>query len=258
MKSTIFTLSLLMFMISMPLITFGAEVSDPDKLLKEAEELFEAGDEKEALEVYLEVLDEESENYEALWNASLINSRLGYQLGDDEEEKQLEYYEEALDLADRAIEHHDDEGHSYYVKAVALGRWSDLQGNKTRVETSHEIKENIEKAAEIIPDYAPLWHLYGVFHSDIANISGAEKFAANLISEGVPDGSNDKAEEYLKKAIEMMPECILFRLDLAKHYMKVDEDDKAKEVLEEIEDMDVELPSEGQLKEEAANILEDL
>jgi tetratricopeptide (TPR) repeat protein len=258
MKSTIFTLSMLMFMISIPLTIFGAETSDPDELLKEAEELFEAGDEKEALEVYLEVLDEEPENYEALWNASFINSRLGYQLGDDEEEKQLEYYEEALDLADRAIEHHDDEGHSYYVKAVALGRWSELQDKETRIETSHEIRENIEKAADMIPDYAPVWHLYGVFHSDVANISGAEQFAANLISEGVPDGSNDKAEEYLKKAIDMMPESILFRLDLAKHYMKVDEDDKAKEVLEEISEMEVELPNEGQLKEEAEQILEEL
>lgn len=258
MKSIIFTLSFLMFMISLPFTIFGAEISDPDKLLKEAEKLFEAGEEKDALEVYLEVLDEEPENYEALWNASLINSRLGYQLGDDEEEKQLEYYNEALDLADRAIEHHNDRGHSYYVKAVALGRWSELQGNETRIETSHEIRENIEKASDMIPDYAPVWHLYGVFHSDVANISGAEQFAANLISEGVPDGSNEKAEEYLKKAIDMMPESILFRLDLAKHYMKVDDEEQAREVLKEISEMDVELPNEGQLKEEAASILEDL
>jgi FimV-like protein len=144
------------------------------------------------------------------------------------------------------------------VKAVALGRWSELQDTDTRIETSHEIKENIEEAVELIPDYAPVWHLYGVFHSDVANISGAEQFAANLISEGVPDGSNEKAEEYLKKSIDMMPESILFRLDLAKHYLKVDDDDKAREVLEEIKEMEITLPNEGQLKEEASQLLEEL
>ncbi len=258
MKKQIYTLIAVMLFVFIPSSVLGSDLLDPDKMLKKAEELFDEGKEEEALKIYMEVLDEESENYEALWNASLINSRLGYQLGDDEEEKQLEYYNEALNLADRAIEHHDDEGHSYYVKAVALGRWSELQDNETRIETSHEIRENIEKAADMIPDYAPVWHLYGVFHSDVANISGAEKFAANLISEGVPDGSNEKAEEYLKKAIEMMPECILFRLDLAKHYLKVDDEEQAREVLEEIKEMEPTLPNEGQLKEEAANILEDL
>lgn len=258
MESKIYKLILLLVFMSVPFIAFGAELSDPDKLLKEAEELFDAGDEKGALELYLEVLNEEPENYEALWNASLINSRLGHQLGENNEDKQLEYYERAIDLADRALEQHGDKGHSYYVKAVALGRWAELQGTNTRIETSHEIKANIEKAADLIPDYAPVWHLYGVFHSDVANISGAEKFAANLISEGVPDASNEKAEKYLKKAIEMMPESILFRLDLAKHYLKVNDEERAREVLKKINEMEPTLPNEGQLKEEAVQILEDL
>lgn len=234
-----------------------SSAADPEELIKQAEELFDEGDEEAALEVYLEVLEEDSENYKALWNASLIYSRLGY-LMDGNEDKQEEYYERAMELAEKTIEAHPDEGHGYYVMAVAKGRWSELQDNETRVETSHEIKENIEKAVERIPDYAPLWHLYGVFHSDVSDISGAEKFAANLISEGVPDASEEKAEEYLKKSIEMMPESILFRLDLAKHYLKVDDEERAREILKEISEMDVELPNEGQLKEEASNILKDL
>jgi FimV-like protein len=56
----------------------------------------------------------------------------------------------------------------------------------------------------------------------------------------------------------MMPESILFRLDLAKHYLKVDDDDKAREVLEEIKEMEITLPNEGQLKEEASQLLEEL
>ena len=242
----------------MPMNSLAQSESKVDSLQAIAEEKFIEGDEKEGLDFYQEILSRDSTHYDALWNASLINSRLGYQLDDDEKSKQLEFYNEALDLADQSIEHHGNKGHSYYVKAVALGRWSELQDNDTRIKTSHKIKKNVEKAAEMIPEYAPVWHLYGVFHSDVANISGAEKFAANLISEGIPEGSNEKAEEYLKKAIGMMPESILFRLDLAKHYLKVDDEESAREVLDEISEMEVTLPNEGQLKDEAANILKDL
>ena len=242
----------------MPMNSLAQSESKVDSLQAIAEEKFNEGDEKESLDFYQEILSRDSTHYDALWNASLINSRLGYQLDDDEKSKQLEFYNEALDLADQSIEHHGNKGHSYYVKAVALGRWSELQDNDTRIKTSHKIKKNVEKAAEMIPEYAPVWHLYGVFHSDVANISGAEKFAANLISEGIPEGSNEKAEEYLKKAIGMMPESILFRLDLAKHYLKVDDEESAREVLDEISEMEVTLPNEGQLKDEAANILKDL
>jgi FimV-like protein len=56
----------------------------------------------------------------------------------------------------------------------------------------------------------------------------------------------------------MMPESILFRLDLAKHYLKVDDEERAKTVLEQIAEMNVELPNEGPLKQEAAELLEDL
>ncbi|MDZ7754959.1 tetratricopeptide repeat protein [Rhodohalobacter sp.] len=256
MDKLIYLIVILFLMMSVN--SLAQSESEIDSLQTKAEEKFNEGDEKESLDLYLEILKRDSTHYDALWNASLINSRLGYQLGDDKEKKQLEYYNEALDLADKAIEHHGDKGHSYYVKAVALGRWGELQDTETRIKTSHKIKENVEKAADMIPNYAPVWHLYGVFHSDVANISGAEKFAANLISKGVPDASNKKAEEYIKKAIEMMPESILFRLDLAKHYLKVDDEERAKKVLEEITGMDVTLPNEGQLKEEAAKILEDL
>ena len=256
MKKTIFIITVAMLIL--PAFGFAQSETDIDSLLAKAEEKFDDGDEKESLDLYLEILDHDSEHYDALWNASMIYSRLGYQLGDEDEDTQLEYYEEALDLADRAKEFHEDRGHPYYVKAVALGRWSELQDTDTRIETSHEIKENIERAAEMIPDYAPVWHLFGVFHSDVANVSSTERFAANLISGGIPDASNEKAEEYLKKSIDMMPESILFRLDLAKHYLKVDDEERAKDVLEEITKMEVKLPNEGPLKEEAANILEDL
>ncbi len=227
-----------------------------ENLLNRAENRSGDRDLQEDLDLYLEVLDLDSTNYEALWNAGIINVRMGY--GVEGEKKKIEHYKRGVELAERAIESHPDKGHGYYVLAAARGRWSDLQDKEARIEASQVIKENIEKAADLIPDYAPVWHLYGVFHSDVANISDAGRLVSGLVSEGVPEGSNEKAEEYLEKAIEMIPESILFRLDLARHYLKVDEQQRAAEILEKISEMEARMPNEERHKKKAAELLREL
>ncbi|MCC5913158.1 MAG: hypothetical protein JJU46_02175 [Balneolaceae bacterium] len=244
-------------------MTFGlaetaiANDDEIDELLEEAEELQDNLKEEEALELYHEILELDEEHYEALWNASLLTTRKYYRVEDEDDQK--EGYAKALEIAEKAVDLHSDEGHSHYVYAVAKGRLYDLKGTRDMIEASHEIEERIEKAADLIPDYAPVWHLWGVWHSDIADANRAERAAARMVSDGLPDDAEeDKAEEYLKKAIDMMPESILFRVDLAKHYMSVDEEVKAKEVLEEAASMEPEMMDDDDKKEEAKELLEEL
>lgn len=123
---------------------------------------------------------------------------------------------------------------------------------------AHEIREHLEKAAEYEPDFAPVWHLWGVWHSDVANISSAERTAASLISEGIPEADNETAEEYLKKAIELDDEHILFRLDLARHYLEIGEDEKAKEVLEKLIELEPQTKDDPGKLDEANELLENL
>jgi len=235
----------------------GVANDDIDELLERAEEKTETLDEEKALELYKEILEIDSEHYEALWNTSLLTTRKYYRKSD--EDVQLEGYSEALELAKKALELYPDKGHAHYVYAVAKGRYADLEGTRDMIEASHKIEESTKKAAEKIPDYAPVWHLYGVWHSDIANVNRSERAAARMVSEGLPDDAeNDKAEKYLKKAIDMMPESILFRVDLAKHYIEVDKEDEAIEVLEEAASMEVKMKDDGDKKEEAKELLEEL
>ena len=204
-------------------------------ILEVGSEKFDSGYEEESLVLFLRVLEADNKNYDALWNISIIYSRIGYRL-DSKSEKE-EYFQKAKSYAEKAKEYHSDKGKSYYVYAVALGRLTNKMSTRDRIRAAHDIKENVEKAIELEPDYAPFWHLYGVWHSDVANVSRIERMAARFISGGVPRGSNEKAEEYLKKAIEMDEERILFRMDLARHYAEVGENEKAVEVLEKIREM---------------------
>lgn len=228
-----------------------------EELIERAEEKVENHQEEKALELYQKVLEVDSGHYEALWNTSLLTSRKYHRM--DDEDAKLEGYKRALEIAEKTVDLYPGKGHSHYVYAVALGRYNELEGTRDMIEASHDIKEHIEKASELIPDYAPVWHLYGVWHSDIATASSAEEMAAGLVSEGLPDGAEeDKAEKYLKKSIEMMPETILFRLDLAKHYIEIDKKEKAIEVLDEAVSMAPEMMGDVENREEAKELLSEI
>jgi tetratricopeptide (TPR) repeat protein len=123
--------------------------------------------------------------------------------------------------------------------AVAKGRMADMVGVNRRIELGHEIEGYVARALELMPEHAPSWHLYGVWQSEVANVSRAERIAARFLSGGLPDGSDEKAEEYLEKAMELDPESIIIRLDLARHYIRSGQDEKAIAALEELLALDL-------------------
>jgi len=226
---------LLFFLIVSTSLSFGQSDENIRVWLDEAETYFLNTEEEKSLDTYLKVLDTDPENHEALWNAAIMYTRIGFRSGD--KSKQEEYFNKALDLADKAIELYPDKGHSHYARAVALGRMTKLMGNRDRARTAHKMQESIEKAIELIPDEALVWHIYGVWHSEVANVSRVERFAARVISGGVPRGSNEKAEEYILKAIELDPHHVLSRVDLAKHYQQTGQKEKARKTFKEVTEM---------------------
>ncbi len=203
-------------------------------LLLEAGRHFDRSEEKEALNIYLEVLKEEPQNFEALWHTSLIYARVGYRY--DSKDEMMENYQKALTYAEKTLKLYPDKGYSHFVYAVAQGRISDLSNSQTRIKKSHIVKKHAQKAVEMLPDYAPAWHLLGLWHSKIANVGSARQFAAGLFSDGLPEGaSNQKAVEYMQKAMHLQPEQTLrYKLDLARHYERAGEKNKAIQTLKEI------------------------
>jgi len=253
--ANLFILTLAFFLSFSP-ASFAQNGERVDSLLNKAKEQVDSFDEREAIETYKKILEKDSENFEALWNISVLHSTVGFRAG--EEKKQEEYFNKAVDYAEKAVQEYPEEGLSYYALAVAKGRISELKGNKERIQLSHEVQENIQKAVDKMPDHALSWHLYGVWQSEVANVGGAERFAANFISEGIPDASNEKAEEYLKKAMELDPDSILIRYDLAMHYVRSDQEDKAIPVLEELLTIEPELKDGKRHLDEAEKLLNDL
>jgi len=216
-------------------INLKPEVNDSvQSMLSDAKHHFQNGEEEKALSVYLAVLGKEPENYEALWNTSFIYTRKGRRQADF---SSMEiYYRAALNIAAFCLEKHPDKPRSHYVYAVASAGLADEMPNSSeRVELIWNMKEHSYRASELDPDYAPAWHLKGVWHSNLANISRTQRFAARFVYGSLPGGaSNDKAEEYMKRAISLDPDVIVFKLDLAQHYQESGQKNKALPVLESI------------------------
>jgi tetratricopeptide (TPR) repeat protein len=224
--------------------------------LDRAGDLFRTGDEQQGLDLYLDILEDYPENMEALWNTAVIYARMGYRQSDEEDQK--EYYDKALDAAEKALEYHPDSGYAHYAMAVAKGRMTEVLDTDDKIESSNEIRNHLQNATEKLPQFAPVWHLYGVWHSDVANVSGIGRAAAGLFGEGLPDASNEKAEMYLKRAISLRSDNILFRLDLAKHYLKNDREDEAREVLANLLSLEPRMKGDENLLQEAQEMLQDL
>lgn len=74
--------------------SFGQSGDNIQYLLDKAHNYFQNAEEEKSLGIYLEVLDKDPENHEALWNASVINTLIGYR-SEDKAAKQ-EYFEKLL------------------------------------------------------------------------------------------------------------------------------------------------------------------
>jgi len=231
--------------------------SEVSELLEQASAELDHADEPAAMELYDEVLEIDPENFEALWNLSLLYSKKGHRYEDKDEMKH--HYEMGKNLAERALEFHPDEAYSHYVYAVATGRIADLQSPRQRIRASREIREHTEKALEIDSTHHGAWHLLGVWHTRSANLSRTERWAANLLFGGAPEGaSNEEAEKSLKRAIELDPNNILFHLDLARFYITTDRDEEAIEVLNRTIALEPQEMDDPEYLEEAREMLSNL
>ncbi|MDX1590538.1 MAG: hypothetical protein R3283_01165 [Balneolaceae bacterium] len=223
--------------------------------LNRASELFRTGEEQEGLDLYLKILEDYPTNLEALWNTTVIYARIGHRA--DTENRKRNNFEKAMDYAQRALEHHPESGYAHYAMAVAKGRMTEVLDTGDSIENSNDMKDHLQEAADKLPDFAPLWHLYGVWHSDVANVSGIGRAAAGLFGEGLPDASNEKAEEYLKRAISLDSDNILFRMDLARHYRDTDQQEEAVDTLQELLKLEPRMQGDERMLNQAKEMLQD-
>lgn len=250
-KGVITTLAIFVF----PLLLFAQQDLVDKK--QRADSLYESFQEEEALKLYRNILEEEPENYKALWRGSFLYSRVGNRLNDQDDQK--EYFNHGIDLAERALEVDSTDAQSHFVMSVAMGRKALISGARDRVAASRSIKKHVDKALEYDENHAGAWHVLGRWHFKVANLSWVERAAANTLFGGIPgDASNQKAADAIQTAIDFNDNNILYYYDLAKVYEEMGQDQQAIETCEKAVTLESRTPDDPMLKEQCRKLIYDL
>lgn len=226
MKRLIILIPLFAIGFFIPVLLLAQSNSNVLTVEQKADSLYQNYREEEALELYKKILEQEPNNFEALWRSSFLYSRVGNRLENKDQKKQ--YFNKAIDLAKKSLEVDSAHTQSNFVMSVAMGRKALISGAKDRVAAARDIKKYVDRALKYDSTNAGAWHVLGRWHFKVANLSWIERAAANTLFGGVPDGaSNKKAAQSIERAIDLRENYLLYYYDLARVYDKMGKEEMA-------------------------------
>jgi len=236
----------------------SAQAPGEDPRLERADSIFLAGDAEGALALVLEVLEEDGEAYEPLWRASSYALATG--VLEEAETGETGRYEEALEMAERALAVDPDGLSAHYWKVAALGRLALGAGPREAMDYAEKIREGSLFILERDPDHAGAHHALGKLYLEIMGVSGMSRFLGRTFAggEALGEASWSRAESHLKKATSLAPEMLLFQLDLARLYRDRRRTAQAKALLERLAEAPIRQPPDRVFRDEVREILRDI
>ncbi len=169
-------------------------------------------------------------------------------------------YKSAEDYARRAVAANPNDAEGHFELAVAIGRNALTMGSRDRVKYASVVRDEAMAALKINPNHAGALHVMGVWNAEVMRLSGISRFIAkNLLGGRVFDEASwDNAQKDLELAVQLEPNRITHRLDLAAVYLDRDQKQKAIEEYETIAKLPTSDYNDGHYKDEAARRLKDL
>ena len=211
----------LMLLLGAPAV---AAQSTYDELVRRGDSLSHALEPAKALEVYRAAYTT-NQSYEAMWKFAEAQIDVAKQLEDTKQAKLRDSLYSVAEIYSRAAirtDSLDAEGH--FMLANALGRLSRTRGGKERVRFAEEIYESAARAVALDPAHDGAYHVLGAWHAEVKRLSGIAKFfAKTFFGAGFLDRASwDSAAVNLERAVELRPEYLYHRLELAEIYVEVE------------------------------------
>ncbi|RPD51356.1 hypothetical protein [Paracnuella aquatica] len=235
------------------LVCFFTAKSQQQQLIAEAVKLEAAFQEAAALDKLAQVLKAEPTNYFALWKSSELHSRLG--IAQPTKAKQMAYYTRAQRLAQQAIKVLPKGAEGYYALSVAMGRLALAGPTKEKIAAVKAIKENAEKALQLNPGHGRAWHVLGKWHFEVSGLNMMERTAVKVFYGGFPPASTQQSIRAYEKAQSLEPAFALNHLELAKAYIRNNEEAKAKALLQQLASLPTRTGDDNRVKAEGKELL---
>ena len=130
----------------------------------------------------------------------------------------MDYGRRSLEEAKRAEALAPDNPKAHLAVAVAYGRLTDFEDNRTKVEYSRYVKAEAEKTLELDPREDFAYHVLGRWNYAVATLNPVLKLIARFVYGGMPDASIEEAVRDYQKAIELAPQRVIHHHELARAY----------------------------------------
>lgn len=237
----------------------NAQASGTGAAVALGDSLTMAGRTTEAIDAYRKGLAGDPENAIALSKLSMALSSWAQEtpgrVGDEE------ILVEAVNVASAAVRSDPDMSRAYTALSIALSRYGQHLAYVHRIKRARRVIE-LAKQAKAAVDYALVLDPYdfaphtilGVWHRELTVVHPAAKTVARLLLGGYPDVSLEDSERFLKRAVELAPDRVAVRTQLALTYLAMDDIDAALEELRTAIELD---PKSGfeRLQQDEARVL---
>jgi tetratricopeptide (TPR) repeat protein len=211
-----------------------------------------------ALEHFERAAGLDSANYEASWRTALALIDVGAETPDSVKSPARDsMYALAETYARRAVALRPDDADGHFVLADAIGRASLTKGKRERVERAKEIRDEALKAIQLNPKHDGAYHVLGRWNAEIMRLSGVQRFVAKNFLGGAVfnQASWNGAVANLERAVELDPQRIFHRLDLALVYLDLKRYAEAGTQLQRIAALPASNPGDPDYKRQAAELL---
>jgi len=144
-----------------------------------------------------------TDDTQLLWRLARVVYEKGKLSQDKEAKKEL--WREALELVEKALKNSDRCAPAHKWYAIISDTVAQQEGTKARIRQSYIVKQHFERALELEPFDATTWHLLGVWHFSVADLSGISRLAAKAIFGTPPSSTYEMALENFEKAEAISP-----------------------------------------------------
>jgi tetratricopeptide (TPR) repeat protein len=204
-----------------------------------------------ALAHYEAALKADPRSYEALSRAAYTAVEAGKITSDKGKREQL--YKQGEEMARRAVQVKPDGAEGHFALAAAIGRRAQAMGSRDRVRFAGDVRNHALEALKYNPRHAGALHVMGMWNAEVMRLNGVSRFMAkNFLGGRVFDSANwNDAQRYLEQAVQLEPNRLTHRVDLAAVLLDRGDKARAKEQIDFVASAPVREAGDAGFKREA-------
>ena len=234
----------------------AAPANEVDAAIVRGNESYARGQLREALAAFQGAQAHDASHYGVLVGLARVESELGEEAKDEERRRLIAA---AVEHARAAVKTAPDGAQAHVWLAVAMRQQAEMEGHRTRAGLWREIKSELDRAIALDAGISRAYLERGRWHRRLATRGIWERTLSRVRFAKVPKGASmDNAVRDLEKAVELSPQAIEARVELARTYLALDRGADARRELERAIGTPANRPRDPGLQAEARVLLEKL